>query len=151
MSQLTVCVVAVIAPWRLLFHKIFTVWNKRTRLSTTLRNDDATRNATKWPQEILNHLEIRMPLGTLQVDSGKTLITQKWRWQKEYYSLTPRNPYHSLQTRIQPGAINVFSYNFHPKYASWIEKYYTVMAFDANTNTYQGSDGTKKTSFCPAG
>ena len=46
MWQLTICAVAVVAPWRLLCHKIVVVWNRRTPLTTKFGNQDTTGNTT---------------------------------------------------------------------------------------------------------
>ena len=67
--QLTIRAVAVVIPWRLFCNKNIVVWNRRTPLSTKIRNEDATRNTISWFLEIPNQFEKRMPIGTPHIDS----------------------------------------------------------------------------------
>ena len=69
MRQFTIYALAVITPWQFLCHKVVVVWNRGISLTTKFGNDDTTRNSTVWLLNISNHLEMKIPLRMVQVDS----------------------------------------------------------------------------------
>ena len=90
MWQLTICAVAVVVPWRLLCNKIVVVRNRRILLTIKSPNQDATGSSTRGRLETPLHLQMRMLLGALQVDSYKSLTIWTWGYNQECYTWTPR-------------------------------------------------------------